>query len=196
MKLKKKIEDYHKNQKFSVIERAQSGEVLDNSTGYIVGYSKKFVIVQETDDFRLLGCKIFPVDQIETLRRNEFDEYYDKIMEWEGEKKNLKSPDGIDLSSWKSVFESLKDQGEHVIVECELDGNEQFVIGSITKVTGKNVFVRYFDAQGILEDKPTKFPYKSVTIVGFSDRYIDVFSKYLRNKKEKKEKKEKKGTKK
>jgi hypothetical protein len=189
MRLKKRIEDYYKNKKFTVIERIESDEFLDDITGYIVGYSKKFIVVQETDDFRMLGCKVFPIDQIETLRSNEFDEYYDKIMEWEGEKKKIKSMEGLDLSNWKSIFESLKDQGESVMVERELEGREVFVIGPITKVTRKNVFVRYFDAQGVLEKKPMKFPFKEITIVGFSDRYIEVFSKYLRTKKEKKGKK-------
>ena len=45
---------------------------------------------------------------------------------------------------------------------------------------------QYFDAAGFLDERPTKVKFSDITLVLFDDRYIDFFSKYLRNRKKKK----------
>ena len=49
---------------------------FETISGFIVAYSKEFLIIQESDDFNILGYVIFPISTIEKIRRNNSDKYY------------------------------------------------------------------------------------------------------------------------
>lgn len=74
----------------------------------------------------------------------------------------------------------------NIIVECESPDISSFTIGSVNKVTDKSVFVLNFDASGFLDEKPTKIDFQNISKIMFDDRYIDIFSKYIRKRKSKK----------
>jgi len=73
-----------------------------------------------------------------------------------------------------------------VVVECENPKINGFTIGPIIKTTRKLVFVQDFDPSGYLDEEATSIDFKSITKVMFDDRYINIFSKYLRHRKSKK----------
>jgi hypothetical protein len=91
----------------------------------------------------------------------------------------------IDLTSWSSVFRSIKQLGLNVIIENEDPNDESFDIGPITKVSKTAVYVRYFDPLSYLDKEPSKIAFNLITIVRFDERYVNVMSKYLRNRKPK-----------
>lgn len=140
-------------------------------------------MLQETDNFKVFGFNIFPVFQITDIRYNKSDMYYDKIMLWENEKKEIALKTKVNLTNWKTIFKTFQKQKKNVIVECENPKIDSFTIGIIERVTDKSVFVLYFDSKGFIDENPTKIKYKDISKVTFDDRYIDVFSKYLRKKK-------------
>ncbi len=185
--MKDKIKDFYDNQKFARITRKVAEDCDEISRGYIVDFSNDFVVIQECDDFRLLGFNIFPLNDFKEIRFNNNDKYYDKIMSFENEKKNIGIKTKVDLTDWKSVFYSLKKNKKNVIVECENPKIGSFTIGPIKRITDNNVFIQYFNAAGFLEDKPTKIEFDNITKIMFDDRYIDVFSKYTRERKKKKQ---------
>jgi hypothetical protein len=61
-----------------------------------------------------------------------------------------------------------------------------FNIGPITKITRDSVYIQYFDATGLLDEKSTSIDFENITRVQFDARYTNVFSKYLRHRKVKK----------
>jgi hypothetical protein len=73
----------HKN--YVKITRTVAKGVDKISRGYILDYSKCFVLLQETDDFKVLGYYILSANQIKKIRHNKYDECYHKIMIAEGE---------------------------------------------------------------------------------------------------------------
>jgi hypothetical protein len=89
------------------------------------------------------------------------------------------------LTSWQTIFKSIKKTGLGVIVECEDPDIDTFTIGPVVRTSKKLVYILYFGATGISDDKPTSIDYASITNVRFDDRYINVFSKYVRHKKKK-----------
>lgn len=101
-------------------------------------------------------------------------------MQAEGMVDRISYSHKVDLISWATIFTSIKDLGFNVIIENEKPKRETFDIGPITKVKDRSVKIRYFSAAGYLSKKTTKFKWKHITIVRFDDRYINVFSKYLR----------------
>jgi hypothetical protein len=180
-----KIKFHQSNKKFARITREVAEGCTEISRGYIVGHSKDFIILQETDDFSFYGYSVLPVSQIIEIRFNSYDRYYDKIMKWEKEIDKVSLAHKIDLTSWQTIFKSIKKTGLGVIVECEDPDIDTFTIGPVVRTSKKLVYILYFGATGISDDKPTSIDYASITNVRFDDRYINVFSKYVRHKKKK-----------
>ncbi len=172
---------YHKDKiKYLKVQRQVAKDVLEQSKGYVVDFSKTFILLQEVNDFDVDGYSIFPLKTISNLQFNNNDKYYDKIMHSEGLTDKVVCKHKIDLKNWTSIFKSIRLLGLNVIVENEDPSDESFDIGSITKVTKASVYIRYFDAQGYLDKEPTKISFDLITIVRFEDRYTNTFSKYLR----------------
>ena len=185
-KKKIKIKEHFENLKFSRITREVAEDWDEISRGYIVDFSKDFVVLQETDDFKALGFCIIPIQQITQIRYNNYDRYYDKIMTWENEKINIVLKTKVDLTSWKTIFKTFQRKKMNIIVECENPEIGSFTIGKVKRVTDKNVSILHFDAAGFIDEKPTKVDNENITKVIFDDRYINVFKKYIRERKKKK----------
>ncbi len=164
------------------IER-QKNEFKGNSKGYILDYSNSFLLLQEVDDFRVLGFLIIPIETISGVRFNKDDKYQDKIMFWEKQKEKIGITYKIDLTNWNTVFQSIKATGHNVIIEGEALNDGYFTIGPIKRVAKNAVSIQYVSTGGFLEMPLDKIDYTDITIVQFNDRYIDIFSKYLRVKK-------------
>jgi len=179
MKIRNKIEYHFNEKKYARITRKVAKNQHEITRGYIVDFSDSFIAVQLTDDFKFGGFNILPIDQIKKIRYNKYDKCYDKIMAGEGQKKRLGLETNVRLSSWESIFLSLQKRKKNIIVECEHPKINSFTIGPITKITDRSVYIRYFDAAGILDKESTKIKFKHISKVLFDDRYIDVFSKYV-----------------
>jgi hypothetical protein len=137
--------------------------------------------MRQMSDFQIDGYCVFPVSTVEHIRYNNFDRYFHKIVKWENLFEEAVNLPVIDLSSWYSVFRSIKKLGEFVIIENENPDDETFDIGRIEKITQKAISVRYFDAKGLYDDELTIIPYDNkITIVQFDTPYINTFCKYLR----------------
>ncbi len=180
--MKSKILETYKKHKFARITRAISKQDYVISSGFMVKVTDDFVVLQETEDFRLLGCVIFKTSAIREIRNNKDDKFYDKIMESEGLKKSIGPKTKVDATSWPTIFTSLKNAGNFVIVECEGSEKNHFIIGEITAVNKKSVDILYFDARGRFEKEATKIKFKKITKVTFDDQYVDTFKKYVTKK--------------
>ncbi len=181
-----KIKDHFENKKYAKIKRWAGKHTFETTSGYIVDYSSDFMLVQETDDFKVLGYALLPVVQIKKIRFNKWDKYYNQIMIWEGEIENVTVRYKIDLTTWSSVFNSIAGYKLNVIVECEDPAIDSFTIGPVIATTKELVYIQNFDPAGVLDEEPTSIDFNIITKVQFDDRYINIFSKYLRNRKPKK----------
>jgi len=186
MEFIKRIQENTKQQKYSRITRKVSKKNKEISTGYIIKHSKNFLLLQDIENFNTKGFDIIQISKITEIRYNNYDAFYDKIFELEGEKKNLGFEKEIELLNWETIFKSLQNIFSAIIIECESPKHDSFTIGPIVKVTSKSVFIRYFNPEGILEKVLTKIKFKHITKITLGDRYTELFSKYLRYEEEKK----------
>lgn len=177
-----------KRQYCSVLRSIEDGSELI-SNGYILDYSKDFLVLQEVEDFRPMGFMVIPVERILEIRHGKNAKYYDHILTAEGKKDKIESKTKVNLKTWKTVFKSFQKKGKCIVAECEGKELDAFNIGEIADVTDKAVYIFYFSAQGFWDEEPTKVKYKNITKVMFDDRYVDIFSKYTRTRKVKKKKK-------
>ena len=180
-----KIKYHHENKKYCKILRKFAKNSHGETNGFIVDYSENFVILQESNEFDILGYFVFQISTIEEIRYNNSDKYYEKILQGENliEKVGLKHK--IELKSWETIFKSIKSCGLNVIIENENPEEATFDIGPITKITENSVLINYFDSKGFLDEEETEIEWSKITLVQFDDRYVNIFSKYLRNRKQK-----------
>lgn len=181
-----KIKRHFENKNCVKITRIVGKKTTVTSNGYIVDYSDDFILFQEAGDFRVSQYNISPLNQVQKIRFSKNDQYYNQIMIWEGEVEKAGINYKVDLSNWQAIFKSLKSCGLNIIVECEDPAIGSFTIGPIIKATKKMVYIQNFDISGFLDEEPTSIDFESITKVQFDDRYINVFSKYLRHRKSKK----------
>ena len=173
------------NKRYCYFERKIGNSKIENKFGFVIDFNDDFVILQETDDFEVCGYSVIPINTISKVRFNNNDKYYDKIMHCERLTDKIVKKHNINLSNWESIFKSIKKLNLNVIIENENPNENSFDIGPITKVSKDAVYIRYFNAQGLLNTEPSKIIWSKITTVKFDDRYINIFSKYLRERKEK-----------
>ena len=137
----------------------------------------KFILGQEEDDFILDG---YTIRKISHLKKVEIkDDKCNEINKLNGLTLKVKNPK-IDISSWQSIFLSLKELDTFVIIEDEINGN--FTIGVIRKVLKNKIYFMEFDADGKWSDFELEIWYSSITSVKWNTRYDTVWKEYLLNK--------------
>lgn len=139
--------------------------------------NEKFLIGQEENDFILDGYCIRKISQLKKVEIK--DDLCNTINRHIGLHQQIKMPP-VDISNWKSIFDSLRELGCFVIIENELSG--EFAIGIIEETFQNKLYFKSFDADGIWDDVGWEIPYSQITTVKWATRYADVWERYLRDK--------------
>jgi hypothetical protein len=180
MTIFEKIQKHQAEKNYVKIKRDVGNKSHILSHGYIIDYSYDFVLIIENDDFRFNGYRIFPIASIAKIRHNDYDQFFDEIMEQEDQKKLIKISNQIDLENWKTIFTSIKQANLKCAVENENNERFFFKIGEVVKVKEKGLKILNFDPAGYIDDEPTKIKYKEVSSISFDDNYTNTMSKYLK----------------
>ena len=155
-----------------------------NISGFILQMSRKFLLIQNEEEFHLNGYSIILKERFESIRLSKTEKYQRKILEKEGIiKSNYGLKNKIDLKSWETIFKDLEKRDYFAIAECEDLKEPSFTIGEIKKIGKQSVGIRYFSPRGVIDKKPTKVKYKEITLVKFDDRYTNMYRKYLEEEK-------------
>jgi hypothetical protein len=140
--------------------------------------SERLFLAIVEQDFIFDGFRVSRFRDVERIRvkNNKCDE----IIRSERLFENFSFPE-LDIASWQTVFEGLKNIGKNIIVEYETaDGeDDEYTIGRITKARKDHVYIHHFDANGVWQPKPWRVPFSRITSVTFDSRYVNIFSKYI-----------------
>ena len=144
---------------------------------YILDCADKLFLGIEENDFMLDGFHIRKISDIKKVEIK--DDICSKINRKNKLLSDVKKPP-IDLSSWKSVFMSLKALDKFIIVENENkeEDNGFFHLGLIKEVKDSFIIFSSVDADGVWYDS-IKIPYSKITSVIFNDRYSKTWQKYI-----------------
>lgn len=152
----------------------------DDNTWFVfpLATNEKLFLCANEEEFILNGYSIRRFRDIEKVQY-EVDKIFSMIKS-EGVIEQVITPK-VDMTDWKTIFSSLKEQNKNIIVENEKAEEDEysFVIGRIIKATKTKVVMQHFDADGIWEEELYEIPYNKITSVSFDTRYVNVFSKYL-----------------
>lgn len=134
----------------------------------------KFVLGQEEDDFLLDG---YSIRRITHLKKVEIkDDKCHEINRLFGIAGQVAHP-GIDISSWRSIFEFLSQVDTYIQIEDAF--NEQFAIGVVEKILKDRIYFRQFDANGVWDEDGLEIRYSQITSVSWGTRYAQYWKRYL-----------------
>lgn len=126
----------------------------------------KFVMGQEEDDFLLDGYFIRKISQLTKVEIK--TDKCGQINRMLGIAEQVVHP-GVDISNWRTIFESLARMDTYVIIEDAI--NTQFAIGVIEKVLKDRIYFKRFDANGVWYEDSLEIRYSQITGVEWGTRY-------------------------
>ena len=143
---------------------------------YILDNSDRLFLGVEEDDFMLDGYQIRKISDLNKIEiKNDLSA---KINKGKNILANIPKFD-VDISSWETVFESLKSLNIFIIIENEKLGDDNFFyMGYIAEIKKTCVIFSSVDANGEWYDN-IEIPYSKVTSVTFNDRYSKTWQEYL-----------------
>ncbi len=138
---------------------------------------------QQLRDFAFDGFALLRPRDIEAVRCDEADAFFQKIMDKEGLLDQVGCPRGIPLDSLGAALAHFAELDEPLIVECERDDPDDedgFFLGAVTEVEGDTAWILEFDALGQWAEQEVGAPLADITCVQFDTPYLRVFSKYVK----------------
>lgn len=173
----KQLQSYQNQKQIISVEYKDHNEVT-KFYGYVLWFSKKLLFLQLDRDFSFDGYCILKRKNIINIRYTKNDAFYTKLHSqnfplWYDKK--------LDITNIHSTFQSLEQNNEHSILECNtLDPD--FYIWPITKVGKNSLHIHYYNSRAKFDTHPTKIPFKYISIIKFGDKYVKVFQKYIEKK--------------
>ena len=146
--------------------------------GYFYCYpnavNDRFILGQEEDDFLLDG---YFIRKISHLKKVEIRmDHCNAINQMIGVTDQVMHP-GVDITDWRSIFESLSSKDTFVIIEDNTC--EQFAIGVIQKVLKDKIYFKRFNAKGVWDENELEIRYSQITGVEWGTRYDVYWKKYI-----------------
>lgn len=142
---------------------------------YPLKVSERLFLGVEEDDFILDGYSIHRMQDIQQAVL--CDDLAERVAQ------NLRLADQIEIpdvaiENWHSVFTSLLDVGDSIIIECGSKDpeDEEYCIGQIDRVLKNKLYFWHFDADGVWQDAPWEIPFSHIRSVTFNSRYVSMLS--------------------
>lgn len=161
------------------IERGIPSERLLN--GYVLAMANGLILMHQFDGFEPDGYAVIREQDIVSLRSNEYERLWDRMLAGEGLLAGLDVAPEVDLSSMAAVIMSAAARFRFVIVECEDEHEdiEDFYLGEPVEVAGDIIRLRSLDALGTWEREIAAIPLADITKVQFDTPYERRFTKYI-----------------
>jgi hypothetical protein len=180
--MKKSIKKHIENKNFiKVYISDNEGVNLTHFEGILFAQNDKYILMSDFEDFNYDGFVIVRKSDISEIKRTENEIFFDTILEKEGIKEIIlqkKSEINFRLSDLPEMFSTLNELGKAIIIEQLYENKSKFLIGPITKVSKKKVYIDYFNAKGEFDLKPIATKYKDITYFKIDSPYANTFLKY------------------
>lgn len=148
--------------------------------GFVVGLSRKLVVLHELDEFHLDGYRILRVNDIVKTRTGKFERTFDQVFSGLELASAISRPEWLRFENWPDLFRSLQLQDKCVSVESALHKVDTFSLGWIEKVGKRKLILRSFSATAKWYAKPDRFFYEDITEATFDAEYNRVFGDFMR----------------
>ncbi|HEX7760757.1 MAG TPA: hypothetical protein VF459_14725 [Caulobacteraceae bacterium] len=142
-------------------------------SGFLLGVSGRFVLLQSVDDWRDDGAMIVPLRWVKSF--DQFEVHTDRlaILACNGVSRTGRY-DWIDISDFKALFASLRGRGATVM----LSDNDDVEIGDIVEVKEASVVIKAIDGGGNWLDGALDYPFEDIVSVSIESHYAEVLRAY------------------
>lgn len=145
---------------------------------YSLNVNEEFYFGVEEYDFELSGYQIRKINDIENFVI--VNNFSSKINEFEGLKDEMIDYP-IDLTSFETIFDYLKESQQIISIEREYNDDDAFfLIGKIIKVSNDEIWFKDFDINGIWNEDVNIVPLDIITTIRFNSKYINTWAKYIK----------------
>ncbi len=144
--------------------------------------SDKLLLIQYLYDYEVDGYMIVRLKDITSVRSGDLERFSESIIKNEGIIEDIKNPFFQSVENWNEVFGKLRVMGNNIIIECESTDHSKFYIGEIIDIHEKSISLLNFDGLGEWDEEPTEILYSDITSISFDKRYINIISKYVKQK--------------
>lgn len=140
--------------------------------------TRELVLVATLDQFRLDGFAVFRWEEVAAVRSGDNERFFERVMRAEGLLSNFTEPEPLRLDDFGTVLADVRARAGYAIIECERLRRPTFHIGELAEVTRDAAFLRYVQANGVKDAKPTRIPVEDVTMVRWGEHYVRMYGKY------------------
>lgn len=161
------------------LERKYPGSCYIN--GFIHKIEANLLIIQQFHDFFCEGYVIIKLSDIIRFRSNEYERFFENILQKEGLLNKVGYNYSLPLNSIESVLHYFIKEQQIIIVECESiesDDDDKFYIGKAVDIEDSIIWFIEINALGKWEKTEIGIKIRNITQIQFDTPYIQIFSKY------------------
>lgn len=152
----------------------------ESLNGYLLGLSEQLGLMQCFHDFMPDGYTVFRLSDCTSIRSNEHERHWDRMLAGERLLDGLHQDLHVDLKSILTVIETISHQFEMMTIEVETtDGDYEFHIGLAISWDAHLVQFDGFDALGQWESESSMIVSDEIAFIQFDTPYINITRKYL-----------------
>lgn len=148
--------------------------------GFILGYSKKLILIQYVYDFNLDGIMILQRSDVTNIESDESGMFQTQLLKNEGLYDKVDFSKTYDLKNWKTVLSTIGSTYQFITLEDENPECYIFILGKITKLGRKKVSVHEFACTGTWKNEVSKMSYKNITSFRAGNNYPKVYENYFK----------------
>ncbi|MFP4475931.1 MAG: hypothetical protein ACLFOY_10265 [Desulfatibacillaceae bacterium] len=153
------------------IERELADIDLDWAEGFVLDYNEDFVLVHRMDDRVLMdGYEILrTLDLYEVENPAPNQEFKEKALELRGQ--GRRHPDGVDMTSHKTILQSVCEHYPLVVLYRELEDPDVCEIGRVRAAGDHSCFLDEIDPDAKWREDVFELPYFEITRMCFDGAY-------------------------
>lgn len=153
----------------------------ESLNGFLLGLSEQLGLMHCFHDFMPDGYTVFRLTDVTSIRSNEHERHWERMLASEGLLDGLHQNIQVDLNSMLTAIETISHQFQMMSIEVEApeDGCEEFYIGQAVSWDADMVQFEEFDALGQWESESSIITPDEIAFIQFDTPYIKTFRKYL-----------------
>lgn len=146
---------------------------------FVLDCSAQLVALQYIYDFKLDGLLFLRVEDITEVRSSVTDIFQNALLEQEGLLGRVPFGTKFRLSNWKSLISQLADEHAFMILEREAEPDSSLFIGTVQKVTDREVHGRHFTGVARWIKSLKKLKLNEITSCQVETNYIQVYQRHF-----------------
>lgn len=166
-------------------KKVRIGRVFSNNdymNGFIHDISEQLLVIQQFYDFSCEGYSIVRLSDISYFRSDEHERFFEKILKAEGIIDQVEFKKNVPISDITTALSWFSECGKNIIIECESSESvdDEYHIGKVIEIDEEDVWFVGFNAIGEWDREEIALKSNEITRIQFDTPYIDIFSKYLK----------------